>query len=375
MKCTDKTQFIPTLNASDYSDPERFKLEIDKIFYQEWIYALHESQLPERGSYLTLEIVDKPLLFVRGTDNVIRGFYNVCVHRGHLITEGCGQATHFTCPYHAWTYNCDGFLRHAPGVSNLEALPESNRSFVPVEVESMHGFVFVRLRPGGLSLKDLFADAFQDLSHRLPALERLRFAKRFVAEVDGNWKIMIENYLECYHCAPTHPALVDLIRIKEFQIEIFPYHLATRAPAGRTNNTAYHFTLKENSQVDFFGWWLWPNLTFNIFPGQQNLLAFHMLPVSAEKSIGICDYFFIDGKVDEEAQALMDWEGNVLEKEDNDLIISAHKGMKSRALSNGIFVINPDHHDITEEPLAHFNNLVSRAIKGRNSELNLTQKR
>lgn len=89
-----------------------------------------------------------------------------------------------------------------------------------------------------------------------------------------------------------------------------------------------------------------------------------MLPISAEKSIGICDYFFIDGKVDKEAQALMDWEGNVLEKEDNDLIISAHKGMKSKALSCGIFVINPDRHDITEEPLAHFNNLVSRAIKG-----------
>lgn len=115
-------------------------------------------------------------------------------------------------------------------------------------------------------------------------------------------------------------------------------------------------------QTEFSGWGLWPNLTFNIFPGQQNLLVFHMLPISAERSVGYCDYFFIDGKVDEEAQALMDWEGNILEKEDNELIVSVHKGMKSGALANGVFIIDHLNHSVTEAPLAHFNMLVARAM-------------
>jgi choline monooxygenase len=361
------TQFIPTLNASDYFDQNRFTSEMEKIFQQEWIYVLHESQLPEPGSYQTFEIGTTPLLFVRGVDGGIRGFYNVCVHRGHLLAKGSGKATHFTCPYHAWTYNCEGRLRGARGVHCVDALPDGKQQLVPVEVDCIDGFVFVRLSSGGPSLNDLFGGFFAELRERLPALSRLHFAKRFVAEVDGNWKIMVENYLECYHCSPTHPALVDLMRVKEFEIVQSPYHLSTRAPAGRPDNTAYKYTLKADSQVEFSGWWLWPNATFNIFPGQQNLLVFHMLPISAEKSIGYCDYFFIDGKVDEEAQALMDWEGNVLEKEDNELIVSAHKGMKSGALSCGVFVMDNHRHDFTEAPLVHFNDLVSRAIKGKDA--------
>jgi choline monooxygenase len=139
--------------------------------------------------------------------------------------------------------------------------------------------------------------------------------------------------------------------------------LSTQAPAGRPDNIAYQYELREDSQKNFSGWWLWPNVTFNIFPGQQNLLVFHMLPITAEKSVGYCDYFFIDGNVNEEAQALMDWEGNILEKEDNDLIVAAHRGMKSLVMQQGIFVIHPDRHDISEAPLAHFNTLVSQAVK------------
>jgi phenylpropionate dioxygenase-like ring-hydroxylating dioxygenase large terminal subunit len=364
-KSAVQPQFFPTLNATDYSDPERYKLEVNNIFDQEWIYAVHESQLPERGSYLTFEIGDKSLLLVRGRDNAIRGFYNVCVHRGHILAKGTGKVSHLTCPYHAWSYNCDGQLRGARGVKRIEDLPESYRRLVPIEVEILHGFVFVRLRPGGPALKDLCGSVFDELARQIPSLKRLGFARRFVAEVDGNWKIMIENYLECYHCASTHPALVDLIRVTEFKIELFPYHMASRAPAGPPDNMAYKYQLRNDSVTDFFGWWLWPNLTFNVFPGQPNLLIFHMLPVSADKSIGICDYFFIDGKVNEEAQALIDWESNVLEKEDNDLIVSVHQGLKSQALRNGVFVLDHDRGEISEEPLAHFNALVSRAIAGR----------
>lgn len=362
MHVNEGTRFVPTLDSSTYSDPEQFKTEMERIFYRDWIYAAHDSQLPDCGSYVTLQIGDKPILLIRGTDRVVRAFYNICVHRGHILAKGTGRVSQLTCPYHAWTYGCDGILRRARGVDNISALPAANSRLLPIEVDSAHGFLFVRLQSGGPALTELFDGAFGDLKRRLPQIDRLRFVRRFVADVDGNWKIMIENYLECYHCAPTHPALVDLIRIREFKIALFPYYLSTHAPAGRTDNSAYRFSQDESSQAEFSGWWLWPNLTFNIFPGIQNLLIFHMLPISAEKTVGVCDYFFLDGQLSEQAEALMDWESNVLEKEDDDLVVSAHRGMKSKALAAGIFIIDPAHGDITEEPLAHFNQLVSKAL-------------
>jgi choline monooxygenase len=362
IKKPKKVSFIPSLDARSYHCVEHFRAEMSAVFHKNWIYTLHESQLPEIGSYETFEIAGKPLLIVRSADNVIRTFYNVCVHRGHLLAKGPGKSTSFTCPYHAWTYSSNGKLRGAPGIPNVDDLPACHRNLVEIETNLEHGFVFVRLNPGGASIEELYGDFFEQLRRKLSMFDRLRFAKRFTAEVDGNWKIMIENYLECYHCTPTHPALADLMSIKDYRAVQSEYLLSTVAPAGRPDNAAYRYRLDDRSSREFSGWWLWPNATFNIFPGQQNLLIFHMLPVAAEKTIGYCDYFFIDGQVDDEAQALMDWEGNILEAEDNNLIVAAQKGMRSEALKSGIFVVDEGRDYISEGPLAHFNMLISRAL-------------
>lgn len=357
--------FVPTLNARDYFCRDRYAAEMAAIFEREWIYVGHLSQLPDQGSYLTFDIGDKPILVTRDGEDIIRAFYNVCVHRGHTLAQGEGRAKHFSCPYHSWTYNLDGSLKAAPGVRNLDNLPDCRRSLVQIGASVKDDFIFVRLTPGETTVEGLYGAFFDELRAQLPLLDRLRFAKRFVAEVDGNWKIMVENYLECYHCTPTHPALADLMCIRDFRIVQSEHHLTTRAPAGRPDNKAFAYTVTEDSQREFSGWWIWPNTTFNVFPGQQNLLVFHMLPLSAERSIGYCDYFFIDGIIDEEAQALMDWEGNVLEKEDNDLIVAAHKGMRSGALKNGVFLVDDERHDVSEGPLAHFNMLISRTLSAR----------
>ncbi len=359
--CFD-TLFVRTPLANLYSDSNRFDLEMRSIFYKEWIYALHESQIPEPGNFMTMDIVDKPLLFVRGNDNIIRCFYNVCIHRGHILTNGFGKTDRFVCPYHAWTYNTEGQLCRTGAVKNHAGLPETCRSLIPINIENINGFIFVRISKHGDSWHEKFSSFFSELRQKLPKFENLKFTRRFTATVDGNWKLMIENYLECYHCAVTHPALVDLLKIKDFKIKLSPYHLSTQALARRCDSSAYHFSNDENSQNEFFGWWLWPNLTFNIFPGQKNLLIFHMVPVSPEKTIGYCDYFFEDGKINNQAEELMNWESNILEKEDDALVTSVHKGMKSQALTNGFFVIDPSD-EITEEPLVHFNKLIASAVE------------
>lgn len=363
MSVINTTSFVPTLPAKTYYSEDRYKEEFDKIFKNEWIYALHESQIPERGSYETFEIGSVPLLIVRGQDDIVRAFYNVCVHRGHILASGSGTANQFVCPYHAWTYQTDGTLRGAPG-ARVSTMPACTRSLRQVETRIRDGFIFVRLEQGEDDFDEKFAGFFEELNRTLPNLSRMRLARRYKAPVQCNWKIMVENYLECYHCPATHPALAELIDLPNFKIFQHEYYLTTTAPAGSPDNAAFCYKPRKDMQTRFTGWGLWPNSSFNIFPGQDNILIFHMVPSSAEETYGYCDFFFLDGKVDEEAEALMKWEVDILETEDNDLIMSAHKGMKSGALDHGTFILDTANQMITEEPLVHFNYMVERALNG-----------
>ena len=363
MNIINTTSFVSTLPAGTYSCAKRYNEEFDKIFKKEWIYTLHESQLPEIGSYETFELGSVPLLIVRGQDNGIRAFFNVCVHRGHILAKGSGTANQFVCPYHAWTYQTDGTLRGAPG-ARLSNMPDCIRSLRQVETRNRDGFIFVRLEAGEDDFDEKFAGFFEELNQTLPNLSRMRFARRYKAPVQCNWKIMVENYLECYHCSVTHPALAELIDLENFKIFQNEYYLTTSAPAGSPDNAAFRYAPRKDMQTQFTGWGLWPNASFNIFPGQDNILIFHMVPSAAEETYGYCDFFFLDGEVDEEAAALMAWEVDILETEDNDLIMSAHKGMKSGALDHGTFILDTANHMVSEEPLAHFTHMVERAVRG-----------
>ena len=365
MNIIKNNTFVPTLPAETYFSEARYKEEFEKIFKKEWIYVLHESQIPETGSYETFDLGLTPLLIVRGQDDVVRAFYNVCVHRGHILAEGSGTANKFICPYHAWTYQTDGTLRAAPG-ANVSSMPDCTRSLRQVETRIRDGFVFVRLEEGKDDFDEKFGGFFEELNRTIPDLSRMRFARRYKEPVQCNWKIMVENYLECYHCPVTHPALAELVDLENFEISQHEYYLTTTAPAGSPDNAAFSYKVREDMQKRFTGWGLWPNASFNIFPGQHNILIFHMVPSTAEETYGYCDFFFMDGEVDEEAAALMEWEVDILETEDNDLIMSAHKGMKSGALDHGTFILHSTNHMVSEEPLAHFNYMVERAVNGSN---------
>jgi carnitine monooxygenase subunit len=359
-KKTDR--FGWTLQAKAYFDPDVYAKEQHKVFHNAYVYALHASQLPEPGSYQALSFGDSEVLVIRGMDNQIRAFHNVCVHRGHLLvsrgSKGCKRQ--LICPYHAWQYSTDGALKHAEGV-NIQALPDGHRGLRPIEYLELSGFIFVRNRPAGAADSKAIHAIVDSLKSTVPNLERLKVVRSVTQSVNANWKIMIENYLECYHCRPTHPALVDLMDMDSFQIALGNGWSSSKARVRNLKNKA--FTCRENfmDQREFTGWWLWPNLTFNVFPGEQNLLIFHIRPTGPETCVGICDFLFVDGKVSEQAESLMEWETTVLEAEDNELVESAHHGMKSGALEYGILV---DHEAgcLTERAVAHFLDAVTTAM-------------
>ena len=193
--------------GSTYWTESGFRLEMDRIFYRNWLCVGRSEQLREVGSYLTRSVGDENVVVLRNTQSQLRGFLNFCQHRGTRLLEspeGTGLKS-ITCPYHAWTYSLDGRLIGAAQTKNLKGFDKSAVGLHPVQTEEMGGFVFVNFAGRPAPLARSVGSLFEQFAHL--RLAELRLGARNVYEVEANWKIVGENYSECYHCAPVHPAL------------------------------------------------------------------------------------------------------------------------------------------------------------------------
>ena len=210
-----------SLPGPSFTSQAEFAREREAILFADWFCLGREESLPGPGDYLAADVAGESILVVRGADGrSLAGFYNLCRHRGSrlfpvagcqpagdLARSGCAGAT-IRCPYHGWTYRLDGSLRSAPFLPSLRRYRDQ-LALHPVAVTTWGGFVFVRLGQGEGSL----ADQLNGADGRLAAysLAELRSARRLVYRVAANWKVICENYNECYHCGPVHPELCDLI--------------------------------------------------------------------------------------------------------------------------------------------------------------------
>ncbi len=203
-----------TLPGPAYHSDADYRLDQERVFYRNWIYVGRAERVPEPGSWMRVEICGESVLVVRGKDERIRGFYNVCRHRGSRICddEHGFARTHLRCPYHAWGYALDGTLAVTPMVDKDE-IDRASTSLWPVHVDVWEGFVFVNLsREEPRPLLEHLADQ-QDETLGLArfGLSELRIARITTNEVRANWKIVIENYNECLHCPTVHPELVAVV--------------------------------------------------------------------------------------------------------------------------------------------------------------------
>jgi Rieske 2Fe-2S family protein len=203
-----------TLPGAAYHSEETYRIDQERVFYRNWIYVGRAERIPKPGSWLRVEIGGESLLVVRGKDEQIRGFYNVCRHRGSRICddEQGFVRTHLRCPYHAWGYALDGTLVTTPMIER-EEIDREKTSLWPVHTDVWEGFVFVNLsREEPRPLLEHLADQ-QDEPLRLArfGLADLRIGHITVNEVEANWKIVQENYNECLHCPTIHPELVAVV--------------------------------------------------------------------------------------------------------------------------------------------------------------------
>ncbi|MEU3938119.1 aromatic ring-hydroxylating dioxygenase subunit alpha, partial [Streptomyces sp. NPDC029044] len=209
---------IATLPGDHYTDPEIFRLEQEHIFESMWFCAARSSELAKPGAFRTVDVGRESILLTRSRDSSVRAFFNVCRHRGaKLCTQESGEVKRaFQCPYHAWTYDLNGKLVAAPNLTKMPDIGRTEYGLASVAVREWLGYVWVCLAENPPPFEEsVIADVVARLGD-VESIERydvesLEVGRRIVYDVKANWKLIIENFMECYHCATIHPELTEVL--------------------------------------------------------------------------------------------------------------------------------------------------------------------
>jgi choline monooxygenase len=333
-----------TLPFSWYSDEEQLRRERARIFARSWQYVGRAEQVAAPGSFLAADAGGIPVLATRDNAGELRAFINVCRHRGAVLTEGCGRRATLQCHYHAWTYDLDGSLRAAPRSEREDGFDPGEWSLLPASVGTWGPFLFVNPDPDAVSLEEHLGDLPEILARDID-LDALAFHSRVEFGSNANWKIVVENFLECYHCPTAHPSFSD-------EVDVHPdrYLLEAHATFAAQFCTAKH--TGERGQFHL----LYPNTGINIFPGPANLSIGPIAPNGSGRTERYLDYFFapdVDPGWLKEFFAFDDQVG----REDTVLVESVHRGMAAGVLDHGRLLLN------AEPLLAAFQSWVTESIR------------
>jgi Rieske 2Fe-2S family protein len=202
--------YFTSLPGDYYASDEIFALELDRVIPRMWMFAGHISQIPQPGAFMVRQFGPETLIIIRGDDNEVRAFFNVCRHRGTQLCDPGerGEVKRIVCPYHRWSYGLDGKLRNAPGARNGADFDFEDFPLAQAECQQFHGALFVRLSSGERDKPfSEVVDTRNEATLRRVDPERTKVAHERVYPIDANWKLVLENNLECHHCASTHPEL------------------------------------------------------------------------------------------------------------------------------------------------------------------------
>jgi len=335
------------LPARAYHDPAIHDWELDEIFRRDWISVGRAEEVPEPGSFLLREVFGENVIIVRGRDGVIRAFYNVCRHRGTAVEEReCGKAVRFQCPYHAWIYDLDGRLVRAKHTEDLEDFSFDTFGLAPIRCEEWGGFVFLCFADASLTppLRASTGDWFEHHAGFGRDLSTLRRAARLTYDVKANWKIVAENYSECYHCPPVHRLLNRLTPYdlgEDFLAEgpwkggwmPFAAGCETMSISGKRDGRPLLFARDEAEARRIYYYILWPNLIVSVHP--DYVLTHQAWPDGPNRSVVHCDLYVGADQADtlDIAGAVEFWD--ITNREDYHVVEMQQQGTRSRSWTAG----------------------------------------
>jgi phenylpropionate dioxygenase-like ring-hydroxylating dioxygenase large terminal subunit len=352
---TDVTSETNALPTKYFTDPDVFEMEKEKVFGQYWIYAGHKSAISEPGSYFTRTIGDKQIIITRSHDGKVRTFYNVCAHRGSKMLEDTpmtdpGNLSRITCPYHLWTYELDGDLVSTPksfeeatlnpGIDDDE-IPEldpQENGLMEVNTDSIGPLIFVNFADEPrLSLANQAGSMKSELEE-LPIGE-YQLARRYVSEVECNWKTFGSNYSECDHCAANHQDWISGVEIGDSELEVNDYHWILHYKYKEEMDDEVRIHEQEEGRFYYF----WPNFSFNLYGTADGYGTYYVDPIDEGRIQLVADYYFKDTDLTEDEEELIRT-SRQLQEEDFEIVERQHEGLKTGALAQG--QLGPNEHSV-----------------------------
>nr|MDJ0640445.1 aromatic ring-hydroxylating dioxygenase subunit alpha [Paracoccaceae bacterium] len=278
-----------SLLAAAYTDAEWYDADLRSIISRTWQWVCHAEKARAPGSYVTVDIAGHPIAVVRDKEGALRAFYNVCKHRAHALLSGEGVTTRIMCPYHAWVYRLDGRLARAPHTENLQDFNPDDICLDEVQVEEFCGFVFVNLDTAAVSLAEQSGNLETEVRHWAPDIEQLTHGHRLTYDIKSNWKNVVDNFLECYHCPTAHKDFCDLVDMDTYKVTTHGIYSSHMAEAGASANSAYDVS---NATVRTHAvWWLWPTTCLMRYPGRSSMIVLNIIPAGPERTLETYDFF------------------------------------------------------------------------------------
>ncbi len=309
---SDEVLLQETLPSSAYTAPTSFAREKEAIFVNNWFCSAREDEVAQPGDAIVIDVLGESIILARLKDGSLRAHYNVCRHRGSRL---CGSDAKWglelngdidrgfiRCPYHQWTYGLDGRLITAPHLSRTPGFDAQRFSLYPVGVGLWGGFVFLKLAPVGDDVlpRTLGEADIGPAPRRLAnyPLDRLRTAQVISYDVEANWKVIAENYNECYHCGGVHPELCEIVpdfrkgggQGLDWENGI-PHRDGawTYSFTGTTNRKPFE-TLNDLERVRHKGELIYPNLMLSM--SADHGAAFFLWPLSERQTRVECRFLF-----------------------------------------------------------------------------------
>jgi len=299
-----ETSFSSTLPGRYYYDPAIYELEQERIFSQTWVCVGRAATISTVGSYQTASIGRESILIIRNRDDKLNAFLNVCRHRGsRLCTGSTGQLKgSIQCRYHAWTYGLDGRLIGAPNVLHDEHFERTAFGLVPVALEVWEGLIWLNLADEPAPMEtQLHTPIIERFGSYAPFARydvgKLKVGKTITYEVQANWKLLLENFMECYHCGPMHPELCQLLpAFRSGKSDYLAGDAATLANAaeaftitGKASRPPLRGLLPEDRRR-YYGIVLMPNVLLNLLDDHVVVHTLH--PQGPDRTRVTCDWLF-----------------------------------------------------------------------------------
>jgi len=323
-----------TIPSSWYTNKDLYELELNAVFSNSWQVAGRLDQVSQPGEYVTSEIAGEPIVIVRGSDNVLRGFYNVCRHHAAAVmAEPHGKVSQLRCPYHGWTYSLAGELKGTPDFSDVCNFDRQSTGLVPLAIAEWENWVFVKLNQAAdFALKSFLGESLIDQFQPLQ-LNSLHWFERRYYSFDCNWKVFVDNYLDGgYHVPYLHKGLDSVLDYSNYMIENGERYCLQWSPLVSEGAEAQTGAVRKGHRALYY--WIYPNFMINYYDGVMDTNL--VVPRGVDKTEVVFDFYFPDVTDGSRARNLASVEvGQRIQDEDVAICKSVQRGLNSRAYNTG----------------------------------------